>query len=263
MGTAKTMIDGANPLIDEALRLTGIGKSPHYAHRKAWQRLGSKPAEFDPRALVKDLYGCIEKNWSPGRRASPQNWRLKRCPTISAHNRSSEVQLERRIARLKDEAWPANQVPVASGVFGSHEDKRRAVDLVYQCPEHAGRACYALIELKTESDTPPLYAAFEILLYGLIYLFSRCHMRELGYDRKDQPLLGADSIHLRVLASNQFYKEGPSLGWLERDLSDAIRRFAKTKRNDLVMDFSFRASPWLLSDKDLLKHLEQAGKPYG
>ena len=133
---------------------------------------------------------------------------------------------------------------------------------MYQCPEHAGRACYALIELKTESDTP-LYAAFEILLYGLIYLFSRCHMRELGYDMKDQRLLGADSIHLRVLASDQFYKEGPSLGWLERDLNDAIRWFAKTKRNDLVMDFSFRASPWLLSDKDLLKHLEQAGKPYG
>lgn len=261
----KSILEGTQRLIDEALRVKSAGRRPpYYANKDACLNCSSKPQHFDARELVRELYDRIEANWHLGRRNGPpsqENWRLERCDRIANRNTSSEVQLERRIARLHAEAWPANQVPVASGLLGTHEDKRCAIDLVYRCQEHADRACYALIELKTNSNTP-LFAAFEILLYGLLYIFSRCHAQELGYDKPERPLLCADSIHLCVLAGNQFY-EGTTLKWLEHDLSDAIGWFAPTKVNELTVDFSFRASPWTLTDKDWLRPLEEAGRPYG
>ena len=78
----------------------------------------------------------------------------------AAHNTSKEVLLERAIVKAMGEDW-SNQMPTASGVLGSHADKRSSVDLVWRkCP-----TSFTLMELKVDSDTP-LFAAVECLFYA-------------------------------------------------------------------------------------------------
>jgi len=156
-------------------------------------------------------------------------------------------------------AW-ANQIPVASGLLGPHADKRRAVDLAHRCQSHRSQRCYVLIELKERSDTP-LYAAFEILRYGLLYVFSRRRIKDLQYDATEQPLLRAERIHLRVLAPHEYYK-CCKLDWLEKDLSQAIGCLA-CKKADVGMDFSFWQCELGLPECDWLKYWENGSPVYG
>ena len=122
--------------------------------------------------LVSRLYRKIESNHNDGRMGSKQpsreNWRCKRVTTLSDHNKSPEILLERAVAMLGAAGmmpgW-LNQVPVASGLINDRLDKRAALDLVKL---EDGRARF--VELKWGSDTPA-YAAFEVLRYGLVYLF--------------------------------------------------------------------------------------------
>jgi len=94
------------------------------------------------------------------------------------------------------------------------------------------------IQSDTQNDTP-LSAAFEVLQYGLLYLFSRRNMSRLGYTHERQKrLLEADGIHLRVLAPQKFY-EPFKLGWLEQSLSQGISTFARAKEFEVEMDFAF------------------------
>ena len=164
---------------------------------------------------------------------------LKKCSrnlcktNINPNNPSRETRLEREIVQLDQNAW-FNQIPVASGVLGSREDKRCAVDLIHHYRTPTGKEHYALIELKVESDTP-LYAAFEVLRYGLLYLVSRSSKLE-DYSPKRLPLFAADGIHLRVLAPRKFY-EGSKLGWLEQSLSQGVNIFAR--KFEIEMDFAF------------------------
>jgi hypothetical protein len=105
------------------------------------------------------------------------------------------------------------------------------VDLVF----NHGDCHYDLVELKIKSDTP-LYAAMEILGYGLIYLASRTDRAEiLKYNVADLPVLNANRISLCVLAPANYY-EG-SLMWLQDAINDGLKRFATT---DLNIDFCFQ-----------------------
>ena len=241
-GSPESILKGTPEIIDEALGVTDIERSSRYSCEESCQRL-VRPPGFDAKSLVAGLYKCIDGNWPGERPASKENWRLERCEKISDKNKSSEVQLERSIAQR--EACLANQVPVASGLLSEYADKRCAIDLVYRCSAQGHADCYALVELKTGSNTP-LHAAFEILLYGLIYLFSRgSRARELGYDTSAVELLRAKRIHLWVCAPEGFYQyknQEYSLAWLEKDLSDAIGQFAREKAG-IDMDFSFWAFP--------------------
>jgi hypothetical protein len=122
-------------------------------------------------------------------------------------------------------------MPVASGLFGSRTDKRRAVDLVYD--HKNGR--YDFVELKIKSDNP-LYAAMEILGYGLVYLASRQdRAKNLGYDSKALPVLGASEIALCVLAPQAYY-ENCNLRWLEIAINDGLAVIAT---DGLKMKFNF------------------------
>jgi hypothetical protein len=148
----------------------------------------------------------------------------------SSNNESAEVKLERAIVQK----WPASwtyQMPVASGLFDGYSDKRRAVDLVF----NHGDGHYDLVELKIKSDTP-LYAAMEILGYGLIYLASRTdRAKNLKYKVAELPVLKANRISLCVLAPANYY-EG-NLMWLQDAINNGLKRFATT---DLSIDFCFQ-----------------------
>ena len=94
---------------------------------------------------------------------------------------------------------------------------------------------YELIELKTDDGGgTPLFAAMEILQYGVLYIFSREKFQELGYHGIE--LLNAKGIHLRVLAPADYYAPY-NLSWLEKSINKGLASFL-TKFN-FKMDFKF------------------------
>jgi len=235
------ILAGLDHVIDRQLRLEDIGRNTsHYRTKTACQRLSQpRPRSLNGVKLVEALYQQIEANWNSSRRPpSSKNWVLRQQP-LSAASRSPETWLERLIIefdRIDKLRW-FNQIPVASGLLGPRNARRRAIDLVHQCDQHSGQRCYELVELKVRSDTP-LYAAFEILQYGLLYLFSRQHSDELGYGAAQQELLAADRIHLRVLAPYKFYV-GSNLGWLEGVLTPGLHAVAGQLQIPVEMDLAF------------------------
>ena len=131
-------------------------------------------------------------------------------------------------------------MPVASGLIDHKSDKRRCIDLV-SIGENGG---FDFVELKYESNTP-LYAAMEILGYGLVYLASRMDSaKNLKYGNgASLPVMSATAISLVVLAPSDYYKEY-KLGWLERGLNDGLNDLlAAKKMKNLEMDFRFERLP--------------------
>ncbi len=128
----------------------------------------------------------------------------------------------------------SNQVPVASGLIDGRLDKRAALDLV-KLEDDAAR----FVELKWESDTPA-YAAFEVLRYGLVYLFSRVNLMNFYSDRR---LMLVSRVDLQVLAPTDFFDQH-DLGWLERGLDHAVDSISRQKTSgQLSMGFEFLALP--------------------
>ena len=172
--------------------------------------------------LVSNLYDQIVFNHK-GRHPSRENWRCERVTTLSDHNKSSEVMLERAVAMLAEckimPDW-LNQVPVASGLINDRFDKRAALDLVKLKDDTA-----QFVELKWESDTPA-YAAFEVLRYGLVYLFSR--VNAVAFNYADRPLMRVNRVDLQVLAPAVFFDKH-ELAPLEQDLNRAVDNFSRQK----------------------------------
>ncbi len=71
--------------------------------------------------------------------------------------------------------------------------------------ERTGNGSFDFIELKIRSDTP-LFAALEVLDYGVLYAFSRIYARSLNYNPGCSEIIDAHEIGLRVLALTQFYE---------------------------------------------------------
>jgi hypothetical protein len=138
--------------------------------------------------------------------------------------------LEREIVNKCGEDW-SNQMPAASGLVGPSTDKRAAVDLVHR----EGPTKYSLIELKVDSNNP-LFAAIEILQYGLLFVWSRNNLEKLGYDLHPQPVLAANEITLSVLAPGDYYSDY-SLSNLTDALNNAFPDFKL--RGDLILAFEF------------------------
>ncbi len=123
-------------------------------------------------------------------------------------------------------------MPTASGVVSAAKDKRASVDLVYrQSPTH-----YSLIELKVGSDNP-LFAAIEILRYGLLFTWSKTHREQLGYKLETQPVLQATNITLCVLAPTSYYAAF-DLTDFSSTLNSGIAAFGKSKGLSLTFEFS-------------------------
>lgn len=197
--------------------------------------------------LLTKLYAKIKANYEKGKNATAgrkpsdkKNW-ISRCKITlkdgTYHRR--EVILERSVAMLSDAGmmpdW-RNQIPTASGlVKPPASDKSTNLDLIKLSGDVA-----KFIELKWDSNTPAS-AIFQVLNYGLIYLFCRVNAKELGYTCRD--LMKLRHIDLEVVAPSKFYA-GHDLSWLECKLCHAIKIFSLYKtRGELSMGFKILALP--------------------
>lgn len=175
----------------------------------ARQLAGRKPLVLDGKEFIQVLFEILSKNWdaiSHGARKPPsaENFRWHKPKlSIAKRNKSLEVTLERALMQACSNArssnW-SNQVPIISGIAGPRAFKRLAIDLVYQ---HDSKH-FEFVELKLKSDTP-LFAAIEVLLYGLLWLLSRRDQEQLGYS--ENPIIAASSVRLSVLAPLKFYAD--------------------------------------------------------
>jgi hypothetical protein len=234
------ILEGVEEVIDRHFFADERFAGYRYFQKRSCNALSkSPPKSFDGAALVAAMYERIENNLAnrpkKDRTPSPQNWHLRSTKdhhliSPSSKNMSAEVNLERAIVQKWSASW-TYQMPVASGLFDERSDKRRAVDLVFD--HHDDH--FDLVELKIKSDTP-LYAAMEILGYGLVYLASRTDRADnLKYEAADLPVLGANRITLCVLAPKSYY-EGSQLMWLQDAINDGLKPFATA---DLSIDFRF------------------------
>ena len=231
-----SILTGMQNIINEAL---GLKKERlKYKDKKRCQ-LWSKPPtpDFSGEELIQKILDQINANWDGRKsRSNNQNWRWKKNPLKkNRNNKSQEVFLERLIVGTTDDDW-VNQVPVASGLTRS-AGGRRAIDLVHRC----GNNWYELIELKVdEGGGTPLFAAMEILQYGVLYIFSRENAQSLGYKETNNELLGASGIHLKVLAPAAYYKKY-DLSWLEVRINNGLANFLEEPNRGFKMDFKFES----------------------
>ncbi len=254
---ASGLFHGVESAVAETL---GIRSYRHKSAVDALCRRGT--ASQNCNELVDTMLALCVANWTrnvshSGRRPSRQNWRwFDPKSYIAKHNRSPEVSLERALIGACIEKgrrdW-SNQVPVASGLIGPLDGRRRAIDLVHQ----RSISAFDFVELKVGSDNP-LYAAVEIVLYGLIWLLSRRHRATLGY--AGNPLIEARDIHLSVLAPRSFYRNA-DWTWLSGALDDSLCRVGR-QNDGLELRFGFEEFPpdfrWPadLSAEQLLGHFD-------
>jgi len=161
-------------------------------------RLGApETPPIDGVALVRELMAVMSgARWREPASASGGNWAWR--SELSDHSTlSPEVVLERAVVALGGVADWTYQMPTSSGLHGSASGKRRSIDLV----RRRGADHYALVELKVNSDQP-LYAAFEILGYGLAYLHARRNGQR-GSGLHD--VMTARRIDLVVLGPHDWY----------------------------------------------------------
>lgn len=245
--TPNSILTGVDALINSYFFAGERFTKYRYEHKRSCNALSvAQPESFNGTALISVIYGQIEKNLSnrPARAPSSENWKIRSERTAnnirpSSENKSAEVTLERAIAQRWPEKW-TYQMPIASGLIDHKSDKRRSIDLV--CLGDNG--CFDFVELKLESDTP-LYAAMEILGYGLVYLASRMDSaKNLKYGNgASLPVMSATAISLVVLAPSKYYEEC-KLGWLERGLNDGLNDLLAAKEvKNLKMDFRFERFP--------------------
>lgn len=235
------ILAGVDNIIDAALRLKDIGKRPFYKHKTSCQKLSKSPIELNAGQLVQKIYERLVLNWDTAKdhQRSEENWRFNKQRSIGEDN-DKEVALERAIVNIPKEIWPdadswMNQIPTSSGFMGPRADKRRAIDLAYRREDGS----YELIELKVgESGGTPLFAAMEILQYGLLYVFAREHKEASKFLKRDLELLRAECIHLKVLAPPVYYK-GYDFAWLEKDINRGLVNFRSQRKFSFEIDFKF------------------------
>ena len=174
--------------------------------------------------LVNGIYEQMAGNVPPrieGR--SGMLWQCRRATDIDARNRRQETILEKTVAVLAENGhmpWWYNQCPVASGIADSYADRRRAVDLVHLSSDAA-----RLIELKWANNTP-VHALFQILEYGIAYVFARIHVDELHLEKRH--LMHVEKIGLEVVGPRKFFVNEKRLDLFDR-MDKAIGKFAAEK----------------------------------
>ena len=231
-----SILDGIGSLVDEWLQIEPKGKPPCYRHRSAALDLSRRNAPITgTRDFLEASYAQIHNNWLAAIEAgysnpSKENWRWKRHLELSPENTSPELRLERAIVNACGDSW-SNQMPTASGLVGPAADKRAAVDLVYR----ENPTTYSLIELKVDTNNP-LFAAIEILMYGLLFVWSRNNQDRLGYDVKNQPVLAAKTITLAVLAPSDYYRDFKLMN-LGSAIDNGLAEFGR--QYDLGLGFQF------------------------
>jgi hypothetical protein len=204
---------------EEICKVLGLAERKQLEHRRTYKKIKSVQATMIV-DLVRRLYERVSNNLGE-REPSKMNWILRRRTSVRETNLSIEVVLERAVVLLAEHKHLAgwyNQMPVASGLIDGRSHKRAAVDLARIAKDRLD-----LYELKWKSNTP-LYAAFEILRYGLAYLLCRASKAKFKYDH--HCTMKVNALGLNVLAPDEFY-EGGNLLWLQEGLDTGIRRVAQ------------------------------------
>ena len=143
-------------------------------------------------------------------------------------------------------------------MFFTFAFKKRAVDLVHRRDKNT----FEFVELKIDSNTP-VYAAIEVVIYGLLWLLSRRDRVTLGYPAG--PILDANQLGLSVLAPQSYYSQY-SLEPLAAGINDALHKLGD--QHGAKMSFRFTGFPeqfdWprnpteylKISDEDLIEFLD-------
>lgn len=241
----KGILVGIDKIIFEHLKGDEIGTPPHY-DKTSFCRSLTDPSlkDLDVLDLIKSINTQIVLNYGTlGPARSKQNWRWDPKREIAKENESPEVRLEKAIVNISPEIWPevvdwSNQVPTSSGLLGRYSDRKRSIDLIHRWQD-GENVDYEFIELKVESNNP-VYAALEIMVYGMLYVLSRANREGMQYTAELNPLLWARSIHLQVLAPRTYYVDH-DLARLEKALNEALGDFLKGR--GFGMDFEFQEFP--------------------
>ena len=241
--------------VDEAIcSVLGLEDKKQLKQRTTYRKVACRRVPPDVLVdLVRLLYGLVSTNLANlgGHKPSPKNWRWEPKFIIADCNDSSEVVLERAIALLAKREplaekrgplaeW-SNQIPAASGLVDPRLDKRAAVDLARIVKDRLD-----LYELKWKSDTP-IYAAFEILRYGLAYLLYRVNRANFGC--ADLDTMKVSALGLNVLAPLRYYeRKHIDLTWLQAGLDAGIRTVSQEQvRLGFIASFQFLELPKELS----------------
>lgn len=258
LGVQEGLLAGVYEVVDCAL---GVQK---YATKSAAQKINKKfkndGISPSTSTLVQVVFDRLDRNWKlalkTARPSIGKNFRWREPqPGYHPDNPSREVTLERELIKALthsgDTKW-SNQVPLISGIAGHakpHAGKRMAVDLVRQT-----RRGFEFVELKINNGTP-IFAAIEILLYGLLWLLSRRDRNRLGY--VDNPILEARELCLSVLAPRDYYCEYTDL---ITPLTCAINEGLNTLGRQQAVKMAFRFSAFPESFSRLA---DRAGRPTG
>lgn len=256
MTAPTSILDGVGPLIDAWCGLSdttryGTTDRPRYVSKQAaidlsqhGGPLGASTATTDTTELFGEILEKIASNHTAGGGGNPSDvlWDLRKELSLNPDNPSPEKILEKLVVQLLGDEW-SNQVATASGLI-PNAGKLRHVDLVHDC----GDGVYEFIELKYGAPEQgygsdnPLYAAWEIVLYGLLFVYARS--RQLG--GVSNPLMQAKTVHLVVLAPDGFYQHGErggpdqtfNLRWLEQAINQALA--SDDLEIGFTMDFAFQ-----------------------
>jgi hypothetical protein len=198
-------MDGTARQVDNWLQPKCRGNPPLYRHKSAALQLSNRKDIPSAQEFLAEAYSQIDHNWHRAvaedrYSQSKENWRFTQRTEIAPHNSSEEVGLERRIIQAADDQHWANQVPTSSGLVGRASDSARNIDLVHRDDDQN----YTFIELKVATNNP-LFAAVEILLNGVLFLWTRNNADKLYADRAMPPVLAAKSLKLCVLAPIEYY----------------------------------------------------------
>lgn len=259
----KGLFAGVRELIDKIL---GVD---NYTTKTAAIKLTTEGFGPDTATLVPVLFNRLDDNWT-SMRPTPCTSRNNFCwrgyndeDIIGKNNKSPEVTLERALIKALGSAseW-SYQISLISGIPYPHSNRRRAIDLVMRQEVDS----FEFIELKVRNDTP-VFAAIEILTYGLLWLLSRRDQQCLGYP-PNLPILNAKSLQLSVLAPRDYYYPRYSMGSfgpLAVAINDGLCKLAECTRQGVSMKFRFQAFPsdftWPADgakrpcDKDLVGYL--------
>jgi hypothetical protein len=242
------MLAGTKALIERTLGLSTTLQSKESA-----RLLSVYTPEFDPAVLVRSLYSLLELNRDRSVTECEQLWRWAAMPQLAARNPSPEKKLERAIVTGSGE-W-VNHIPAA------FNEPHLTVDLARRC----GPNWFEFVELKTGpyADTP-LWGAFEIVRYGLLYCLARAHRSRL-YMPDASVLMKAWRVDLKMLATRDVY-EGYELGWLEQALDGALKEFSRRMFfGAFTMTFRFEAFPreWSCLDDALARRSAIYARPQG
>ena len=183
---------------------------PKYKSKTAAIALSEKGSplngQSDNNSVVNLISACLEQMennllaLNPGK-IEQSNWKWEKSLHLASHNPSEEKTLEKLVAFLLDENW-MNQMPVCNGLHGTGGANACRVDLV-----HRHEYSYDLIELKYSNKDHgganyPIYAAMEILKYGLAYLlFRKKNLLKVNPQKPSlHHIMIAEKIRLVVLA---------------------------------------------------------------